>query len=262
MKRNVSSMKIYVINLARSADRKKSITTQLNKLRLAFELVEAVDGKALSYDELLNSVDRKRYDGWTELQRPGAIGCALSHRRAYQKMIEEGVPCALILEDDVEVSCHLPALLEDLAADLTDGSLLLLHLHSSWPVGLSQSDRTPLPHGHLLHAVSKYTYFGSAAGYMLNRNTAAALTNKQTPIFTLADNWVQFRNVGALERFSLVVPSLVTAKGFKSAIGYSEAKSLRRRLVAGAEALPIVVSLLAALRRIADKRRYRIEYVD
>lgn len=255
-------MKIYVINLIRSADRRESITAQLNKLGLAFELVEAIDGNALSHEALLSRVDRARYDSWPEMQRPGAMGCALSHREACQRLVDDGAPCALILEDDVEVSPNLPDLLEQLAAEVADGSLLLLHFHSNWPVGLSKSDVIPLPHGHFLHAINRYTYFGSAAGYLISKNTAAALIASQTPIFTLADAWVDFHRLGALNRFALVVPSLVTPKGFKSAIGYSETTSYRRRMLAAVESFPPLNAGLRLLRRIGENRRRRIEYVD
>jgi GR25 family glycosyltransferase involved in LPS biosynthesis len=35
--------------------------------------------------------------------RPGEIGCFLSHRRIWQKMVDESIPQLLILEDDIEM---------------------------------------------------------------------------------------------------------------------------------------------------------------
>eukprot|EP00331_Platyophrya_macrostoma_P010723 CAMPEP_0176426198 /NCGR_PEP_ID=MMETSP0127-20121128/11810_1 /TAXON_ID=938130 /ORGANISM="Platyophrya macrostoma, Strain WH" /LENGTH=202 /DNA_ID=CAMNT_0017807441 /DNA_START=273 /DNA_END=881 /DNA_ORIENTATION=+ len=45
---------------------------------------------------------------------PGAIGCALGHRRIWQRVVDEDIKTALILEDDVEFHPRFARLLPDL----------------------------------------------------------------------------------------------------------------------------------------------------
>ena len=44
-------MRAYVINLARSPERRASITAQLTKYDVDFEIVEAVDGRELDLED-------------------------------------------------------------------------------------------------------------------------------------------------------------------------------------------------------------------
>ena len=43
-------------------------------------------------------------------KRPGVIGCALSHIKIFNKMIDEKIPIAYVLEDDANVKKELPDL--------------------------------------------------------------------------------------------------------------------------------------------------------
>jgi glycosyl transferase family 25 len=98
-----------VINLDRSADRLAAVTRTLHALGLPFERIEAVDGGKLSGEEISQLASNNGFAFFKPLTR-GEIGCALSHRRALERVVELGCPCALILEDDF-------ALQEDVAAD-------------------------------------------------------------------------------------------------------------------------------------------------
>ena len=108
-------MKIYVINLKKRPDRLKYISDQLDKMGLEFERFEAIDGADLVrphplFDEKRFLLDQKKHIV------SGEIGCALSHREIWKKIIEEGLPRALILEDDIEVSGKVKHLLSDIAS--------------------------------------------------------------------------------------------------------------------------------------------------
>ena len=45
---------------------------------------------------------------------PNEIGCYLSHFRLYEKIVEENIDRAVILEDDVDVSADFPSVLRAL----------------------------------------------------------------------------------------------------------------------------------------------------
>jgi len=67
-------------------------------------LLEAVDGRAMS-TEARNAVCARRLHspGYPFALRPAEIGCFLSHRRAWQEILDRGLDGAAIFEDDVEL---------------------------------------------------------------------------------------------------------------------------------------------------------------
>ncbi|MBK8300781.1 MAG: glycosyltransferase family 25 protein [Chitinophagaceae bacterium] len=72
-------MKVYVINLKDAVERRNSIAKQLKDLDISYELLEAINGRTLSPDELAEKVDMdevRKHPGWLT---KGALGCALSH---------------------------------------------------------------------------------------------------------------------------------------------------------------------------------------
>jgi glycosyl transferase, family 25 len=94
---------VYVINLKRSFDRRDRITEHLNGLGIHFEIVEAIEGSEIP-EEVLR--DRAKTGFWKDGSRSrymfkGDIGCVLSHLKIYNKMIDEDIEIACILEDDV-----------------------------------------------------------------------------------------------------------------------------------------------------------------
>ena len=91
-------MHAYVINLARSTDRRAHITAELQRVGLDFEFISAVDGRTLDLSDSTlidpSLVSRCVFPA-------GTVGCALSHFHVYQKILEDGRDTALVLEDDV-----------------------------------------------------------------------------------------------------------------------------------------------------------------
>lgn len=92
-------IKIFVINLATSTQRRANISRQLDALGLDYEVVDAVNGKQ-EYEQLVAF-----YDDAASLRRrgksltPGQLGCYASHYRLWQRCIALNEP-VLILEDD------------------------------------------------------------------------------------------------------------------------------------------------------------------
>ena len=124
-------MYAYVINLTRSPDRRAHIVGELQRTGLDYEIVPAVDGQTL---------DLKRsalIDPSLGSRCPfplGAAGCALSHFKTYQKVLEDGRDHALILEDDVRLPADLSDLVDDVAGHLTGAEVALLNF-ASYPPG-------------------------------------------------------------------------------------------------------------------------------
>ena len=119
---------IWVINLARSTERRAYITAHLEALGLPFEIAPAVDGRELTPEELAEVYDPvQAIAAIGREMSPSEIGCALSHLRLYQRMATENIDTALIIEDDASIHADLPGLLARRAGFPADWELLLLY---------------------------------------------------------------------------------------------------------------------------------------
>ncbi|MBP2548912.1 glycosyl transferase family 25 [Neorhizobium galegae] len=116
-------MTIYVINLDRALDRMARMQALLTERGLAFERIEAVDGKTLS-PETLQTWSPSHADGSLVLS-VGEVGCLLSHRQVWQKVVEKGEP-GVVLEDDLHVAPASSALLRSLDWLPADADLVKL----------------------------------------------------------------------------------------------------------------------------------------
>jgi glycosyl transferase family 25 len=108
------------INLARSAERRAYIEGHLRALGLQPLRIDAVDGRALSYEEVSS---RGWYDDAVATETFSRslilpeIGCALSHVRAYEYVRDHSIDKALIVEDDAQLD---PRTVEQLQAAMSE----------------------------------------------------------------------------------------------------------------------------------------------
>ncbi|WP_241189797.1 glycosyltransferase family 25 protein [Enterobacter ludwigii] len=114
-------MKIFIVNLKKSVERRKKMEAQLNALGLSAEFIEAVDGRLMSEEERKGVTANVNY-----AFLPGEIGCALSHQKIYKKMIDEKIGEALILEDDVVLNDDFKNVLEHITVPEVRPSVILL----------------------------------------------------------------------------------------------------------------------------------------
>lgn len=95
------SIPIFVINLEKDKGRLDFMVSQFWKFHMSFERFPAVTPDILSKEQL-DSVD---FSGIKEKYhtnfRPGEIACAYSHKSIMERIVNENISCALVLEDDV-----------------------------------------------------------------------------------------------------------------------------------------------------------------
>ncbi len=105
-------MKVFLINLDKRPDRLAFVKKQLDEQSISFERFAAVDGSKMTL-ETQTLVDVKRFI-IEQKKEPviGEVGCAMSHRAIWQKMVDENLEYALILEDDITLSPDLGELLK------------------------------------------------------------------------------------------------------------------------------------------------------
>ncbi|MCG7489631.1 glycosyltransferase family 25 protein [Vibrio sp. Of14-4] len=93
-------MKVFVINLPSSLERREKISQSFNDIGIDFEFFTAIDGHQGLPPELVNLPDDKhRIFFRSRPLSPGEKGCYASHYKLWQKCLEIDEPI-LILEDD------------------------------------------------------------------------------------------------------------------------------------------------------------------
>jgi glycosyl transferase family 25 len=194
-------MKIYVINLERSLDRRNFMASQLRGLGLDFEFFPAVDGKALSEKEISENCDfrwMKRYEG-REMTR-GEIGCALSHLGVYRKMTRDNVAAALILEDDACLPADFAAFFKAISNSYLTTKPTFYLLNNATTKNTTAKFNVA---GHAFYPM-KGGMFSHA--YIINNLAAKVMLRELFPIAHMADCWSWLCRHNLLEMFCLSEP--------------------------------------------------------
>ena len=102
----MQAIPVYIISLARAADRRTAISRHLESLGIEFVMTDAVDGHAIPPHE------RQQLVAPPLEYHPGVLGCYLSHTNVYRRMMTTDAPVSLILEDDALLNpAFVPAIL-------------------------------------------------------------------------------------------------------------------------------------------------------
>jgi glycosyl transferase family 25 len=243
---------------------------ELEKTRISYEFVTGVDERNPEMLDV-NTVDptlkeRPRFP-------PGVVGCALSHLLVYQTILAEGLPQALVLEDDVTLPADLDILLDALAEHLTGAELALLNYYSATernggvvatPCRLMTQGSVPLARSWRLMSPADVFQLTSAAAYVITREACKRMASAVLPVRARADEWGYFQETCALDRVRCVAPRPVRVDlSFHSTIQYYASNSVHGRLRKLVRfPIPLLYQLAAFRRARIDKRWERIEYVD
>ncbi len=165
------------------------------------EFVEAIDGRFISEEERRLFFDDEAF--WKRnaaAARPGEVGCTLSHQKCYRKIVEDGEPYVLILEDDIRMpDCKdmesVVMKIESLMR--TDEPLIILLSGWYWYWG-----SVPLSGDYRLATV--YDAFLTHS-YAINRAAARVLIEDRPSI--TADDWAYIRRKNVCLR--AVLPHLI-----------------------------------------------------
>ncbi len=181
--RDVVVPPIWVVNLKRSVKRRDYIVQHLTDLGLDFELVEAVEGRDISEEEMQRVYSRDeavRHIG--RALTPGEIGGSLSHIKLYERMVSEGLDEVIIVEDDVEVFPSFWELLRNRSQFPPDWELILLY-HGGAQASFWK--RQKIRNGLELRKFATVVY--GTVGYMITRGGAEKLLAQAYPIRVPSD---------------------------------------------------------------------------
>jgi GR25 family glycosyltransferase involved in LPS biosynthesis len=96
---NEKSIPTFIINLKSRQDRYLQITENLKEYPI-FDIyrIDAIHGKSLNYKNTdIQFTGLSRY-----FSTPSMVGCFLSHKKVWQKIVDDNLDYALVLEDDCQ----------------------------------------------------------------------------------------------------------------------------------------------------------------
>lgn len=223
-------MKVLVINLRRSTERRAHMARQLRRLAVDFEFVEAVDGAAMTPESLAQATGGRAAEAGG--YRRSVVACAWSHVLAYRKIAAGEDRFGLVLEDDIVVDRRLMELLPELTARCREGEIVLLRYFSNRNGGLELTtvDARPVSEGYRLLSPVDPDAVASAGAYLLSRDTAASMRDALFPIRHVADDWAGFVRVGACSGVRCLHPQPVGDAPFATTIAYPATATRVHRL--------------------------------
>lgn len=174
---------IFVLSLEGDEARRAPLLNALAEMGLKAEVLIGVDGRNGLPEWAEAEVDRTQ--DWTTHSpglpmTDGEFACALSHVRAYQKIITEGLPGAIVFEDDAIIGEPFKRFVT--ARGYTAGEMVVLGHKETW---VRRFSKTHLCEGVVGHRLVAPTVF--AHGYSLSHTAAAHILKRATPVRARAD---------------------------------------------------------------------------
>ena len=195
-------MKVVVLSLEKSVERRTNISSYLNGLNIEFEFFNAIDGSIINRDDLTLSNEaliQSSLKSFCGELKPTEMGCALSHIEIYKYIVSKDYDLTLVLEDDIIFTDLFIKLYRSCQFNVicnTDTDLLLLGFHRA--LG-NYHDKAHLVYGNndqiagLRFSTPICCYFG-AYGYFISAKGAQKLLEvKQTNNFVMkSDNFINY----------------------------------------------------------------------
>lgn len=183
-------MRLFIINLARRMERMAFMKRQFAAAALDFERIDAIDGEKLSLEDQGRMVNGFRWwcaQGYKA--RAGEIGCALSHRKALAKVVEDGSPCACIMEDDVTLGvgfCDALESAEGFAASQADAKVVVMT-----PCEAAKGE-----------GFVRIPWARSTGCYVVNQAAARRLLAITSPLTSTIDDWRRWSEKGGFALYA------------------------------------------------------------
>ena len=214
--------KVYLINLDDSKDRFISSDNQFKKLGGIFanyKKISAINGKKLS-DNYVRSITtpysyyylKNNRDLHYQIDKIGAIGCSLSHIKAWKDMIDNNYQNVIIFEDDFFIN-DIKLFYEQIYNLPNDLQIAKLHY-------ILQYKDTIIPVNKYWDT-NKNLYIFSGLCYVLNINLTKKLYKQVLPIDTHIDFYMNYYCLSNDIPIYYAKNQSVSSNNFDSIIGHS-----------------------------------------
>lgn len=170
---------IYIIHLDRAKQRLPQIIPPAKALGWPIHIVHAIDGRKLSAQQLHHVISAKMY---ARRMHVGAIGCSLSHYKAYQMFLNSRYAHALILEDD---AIFKPNVLHTVIAQVlqqpSQWDMISFNTGPTWASKIFTYRYLQLKSPQVTFQLP-WTKHKNTGGYLINRRAAHQLLTYSLPI--------------------------------------------------------------------------------
>ncbi len=185
-------MKIFVINLKTSVQRRQIMEKQLAKLNIPYEFFEAVKGADVPREDIPKYYNMEYYNARPSYFTPGLMGCTISHYLLYKKIAEEKTDVAIVLEDDMVLSNDFEEAVVALAKQIRKDEAIMLFYQSYNTIQLSAATALPVAKNYKLYQIANIDILRSTGGYMITCETAQKMAEKIHPFASYPDDWRSF----------------------------------------------------------------------
>jgi GR25 family glycosyltransferase involved in LPS biosynthesis len=104
------TVKAFIIHLPRATDRSAQVKNLIAELPVPAEIIDAVDGRTLTQEEIKRAYRRHLHNPPYPFRLSvNEIACFLSHRKAWQAILDQNLDAGLVIEDDVALNSDFPA---------------------------------------------------------------------------------------------------------------------------------------------------------
>lgn len=161
----------FLINLDRSSDRLRAMNDRFAQLGLSCERVQAIDGQTLRPEDI--AAVRTTVAGWMPLSA-AEVGCFLSHRKCWERIVAQKDEFGCIFEDDVVFSPQMPGFLS--SSGWIPHNADVIKLEAAGDRIWLDARVVDLSDGFQLSRLRSVHY--RAGGYILSRNAANFLLSR------------------------------------------------------------------------------------
>lgn len=99
------NVKAFIIHLARASERASQVEKLIRELPLKAEVIDAVDSRTLSDTAIAQVYKRHLHAPYYPFRLSrNEIACFLSHRKAWQAIIDQKLDAGFVIEDDIELT--------------------------------------------------------------------------------------------------------------------------------------------------------------
>lgn len=192
-------MKAFVINLDKNPERLAFMREQFARFGMEVERFPAFYGKAFTQEEIRRYHSRMRsYIAFKKRMEPPKIAVALSHSSVYQRILDEDLPYALVLEDDITLDAGFPAALARAEAAIVSGRPQVFSFNG---YGVDDADKLP-------EEIREVSRMWCADAYVITREAAKRIRKANFPVLTSADSFKRYHKFHGVELYR-VFPATV-----------------------------------------------------
>lgn len=224
----MSQIPCFVVNLATATKRRAAMQTLLDQHGITPTWFDAVDGRIMSDAVLAQHFDAARAEIAYGPMARAEIGTTLSHIGIYRRMVEQGIACAVILEDDILLADDFAALVQtDTPQSLSrvfsqDQPVMVQMTHvmrGYRDAAIVLGDRQVVrPHGGVW----------LTSGYFITLAAAQNMLRALYPVWMVADHWRYFEREGLLTLYALT-PNAVWESELSLVSDIAPERQARRR---------------------------------